>query len=350
MAKIYPVYADKENSLVVRADKKGLWTLIHWNDGSTSWRRVYYKAGKQLVYNKGISYEMVEDEITKRNSFVKSEAQIPVNFTEYEEVEEETTEAEVVEINENDLDHPMKKYIKSLIESNTPVYLVGEAGTGKSYTLHAIADELGLDFHYTNSVQDEFKLNGFIDAAGDYHDTEFYKAFVNGGLFFLDELDASIPGVLVLLNTAIANGFHEFPNGMKMVNENFRVVAAGNTFGNGADEKYTGRLVLDQSSLDRFAVIEFDYFRGIEMQLAEGNKDLVDFIEGVRAKAKESGIRATFSYRAIQMVTKMEKMNFPMDLIFKSAVFKGLDLDTVRMLMDRYSENRYYKAMAKVYA
>ena len=56
----------------------------------------------------------------------------------------------------------------------------------------------------------------------------------NGGLFFLDEMDASIPEVLVLLNAAIANGYFEFPNGKITAHEDFRVVAAGNTVGSGA--------------------------------------------------------------------------------------------------------------------
>ena len=42
-------------------------------------------------------------------------------------------------------------------------------------------------------ASNEFKLTGFIDAGGTYRDTEFYKAFKNGGLFFLDEIDNSDP-------------------------------------------------------------------------------------------------------------------------------------------------------------
>ena len=64
-----------------------------------------------------------------------------------------------------------------------------------------IAEELDLEFYFTNSIQQEYKITGFIDAGGKYHETEFYKAFKNGGLFFLDELDASIPEYLILYNS-----------------------------------------------------------------------------------------------------------------------------------------------------
>lgn len=78
--------------------------------------------------------------------------------------------------------------IKTCVENNIPVYLVGPAGSGKNHTLEQIAEELELDFYFTNSIQQEFKLTGFIDAGGKFHETEFYKAFNNGGLFFLDEM------------------------------------------------------------------------------------------------------------------------------------------------------------------
>lgn len=350
MAKNYPVYSNEINTKVSRANKNGLWTEVHWNDGSISWRRNYKNSnGVNFIINKGITYILKYNDGAGLYEFETAELGTKnVENIVKEELKEEKLETSTV-VEKLDNEHPMKKFIKKMIQKKVPVYLVGEAGTGKNFTLQKIADELGLDFYYTNSVQDEFKLSGFIDAAGDYHDTEFYKAFVNGGMFFLDELDASIPGVLVLLNAAIANGYYEFPTGKKFMHEDFRVVAAGNTFGNGADEKYTGRLVIDQASLDRFFAIEFDYYRGIEMELAKGDKDLVDFIEEIRKTAKDLGVRATFSYRAIQMVVAAEEMELPMDLIFKAAIFKGFKDEVARMFIKRGTNNRYYNEMIKVY-
>jgi hypothetical protein len=226
--------------------------------------------------------------------------------------------------------HAKYEQIKTCISSDIPVYLVGEAGTGKNFTLQEIATDLGYEFYFTNSVQQEYKLTGFIDAGGVYHETEFYKAFTKGGLFFLDEIDASIPEVLVLLNAAIANRYFEFPNGRVDAHPDFRVVAAGNTVGSGANELYTGRLVLDSATLDRFVIIEFDYDRNIELKLANGNEHLVNFIRGLRRFSKESGVRATFSYRCIITVTKLEKAGMELKDILSIAVFKGLDVDTIK--------------------
>lgn len=241
--------------------------------------------------------------------------------------------------------HSKFEMIKACIENDIPVYLAGPAGSGKNYTLEQISWELGLEFYFTNSVQQEYKLTGFIDAGGVYHETEFYKAFKNGGIFFLDEMDASIPEVLVLLNAAIANRYFEFPNGKIKAHKNFRVVAAGNTVGSGADEMYTGRLVLDQATLDRFAIIDFGYDRNIEMHIAKGNKELVDFVEAIRTEAETNGIRATFSYRCIGMVTKLERTGMNLKDVLAIAVFKGMEKDTINNFRLYTLNNKYKTAL-----
>jgi hypothetical protein len=237
--------------------------------------------------------------------------------------------------------------IKTCIDLDIPVYLVGDAGTGKNHTLQEIAADLGMEFYFTNSIQQEYKITGFIDAGGKYHETEFYRAFKSGGLFFLDEMDASIPEVLVLLNAAIANRYFEFPNGKIDAHPQFRVVAAGNTMGSGANELYTGRLVLDSATLDRFAVIEFDYDKNIELSLAKGNVDLVNFIRSLREYCKKNGIRGTFSYRMIMAVQKLEAAKMDLTQVIKIAVVKGLDVDTIKTLKVANS-GRYYHALETV--
>ena len=247
---------------------------------------------------------------------------------------EEVPEVKVVmpKVEENgEVRHEKYEMIKACLTCNIPIYLAGPAGSGKNHTVEQIARELNWNFYFSNSVQQEFKLTGFIDAGGDYHGTEFYKACTddNDCIFFLDEMDASIPEVLVLLNAAIANGYFEFPNG-RVDLKHVHFVAAGNTVGSGADEMYTGRLVLDQATLDRFAIIDFDYSVRIEMAISKNNEDLVNFIHELRTQASDKGIRATFSYRCITMVTKLESTGMDLKDIIKIAVMKGLDKDTIK--------------------
>lgn len=230
--------------------------------------------------------------------------------------------------------HEKYETIKACLEANIPVYLAGPAGSGKNFTVEQICKNIGWDFYFSNSVQQEYKLTGFIDAGGKFHDTEFYKACTSEKdcVFFLDEMDASIPEVLVLLNAAIANGYFEFPTG-RVDLKKVHFVAAGNTVGSGSDELYTGRLVIDQATLDRFAIIEFDYDTNVETKLAYNDKQLVRFIHRLRDSAKDQGIRATFSYRAITMVVKLQS-KMKLSEVLTIAVFKGLDKDTVKQLVN----------------
>ena len=269
----------------------------------------------------------------KRNREVK--VQVPVKVT------KPSTSGEV--------HHEKYEQIKACIECNIPVYLAGPAGSGKNHTVEQIAKELGWNFYFSNSVQQEYKLTGFIDAGGNFHETEFYKACTdnNDCIFFLDEMDASIPDVLVLLNAAIANGYFEFPNGRVNL-ENIHFVSAGNTVGSGADEMYTGRMVLDQATLDRFAIIDFDYSLNIEMAITNNNTELVNFVRELRNEAKNKGIRATFSYRCLTMVTKLEKCgNIDLVTIIEIAVMKGLDKDTINTFFVN-DNSKYSKALKEL--
>lgn len=252
---------------------------------------------------------------------------------EAEEQEVKIPEVKKVEIPEGEIRHEQYDTIKACLECNIPVYLAGPAGTGKNYTVEQIAKELGWNFYFSNSIQQEHKLTGFIDAGGNFHETEFYKACTdeNDCVFFLDEMDASIPEVLVLLNAAIANGYFVFPTG-KVELKKVHFVAAGNTVGSGADDQYTGRMVLDQATMDRFAIIEMNYDRRVELKIAEGNAELVEFVHQLREKAETLGIRATFSYRCIAMVTKLEKTGLDVKAILKISIFKGMDQDTINTM------------------
>lgn len=319
-----------------------------------SFKRRYYESkriNKFYCYFDGdiYSFNFVNFDTSIKTTDVKYEGKY--TGVDFDKLPTEPVEpAKVIEIKRNwkdgEVRHEEFDTIIACVEAGIPVYLHGPAGSGKNHTLQQIADELGLDFYFTNSVQQEYKITGFIDAGGNFHETEFYKAFTQGGLFFLDELDASIPEVLVLLNAAIANKYFEFPNGKVFAHPDFKVVAAGNTTGDGANEEYTGRLQLDASTLDRFVFIEFDYSITIEMALAKGNTELVEFVRELRKQAQEKGVRATFSYRAIATIRKLEG-KLALNKVLAIGVFKGMDSDTLKTF-EATASNKYFREMRRL--
>ena len=244
--------------------------------------------------------------------------------------------------------HERFKDILSLISVDEAVYLYGPAGTGKSKLAEQVAKALDLDFYPASTITQEFKLSGFKDGNGIYHETNFYKAFTKGGLFFLDEMDSCASDVLVGINGALANGYYDFPEGTEKAHEDFRVISAGNTIGRGGDENYTGRYSLDLSTLDRFLSVELNYSPKIDMATAQNDQELYDFTQSIRQASKDSGIMLLMSYRSISKVVKLQTLDFTLSEILKMAVIKGMASDDIRMLsrnMTISEGNKYYKAL-----
>ena len=240
--------------------------------------------------------------------------------------------------------------IIKFVANNEPVFLTGPAGSGKNVLCQQVAKALGLNFYFSNAVTQEYKITGFTDAMGVFHESQFYKAFKNGGLFMLDEMDASIPEVLIILNAAIANRYFDFPApiGYVEAHPDFRVIAAGNTFGLGANYEYVGRNQLDMASLDRFALVKVDYSSAIEKSVACGNEELVRFARGFRQAAFKAGVRFLVSYRAIGRIAKLESL-LGLEETLKTCLLKSLEKDDISAIMSNVTfSNKYTEAVQKI--
>ena len=237
------------------------------------------------------------------------------------------------------------------VANNVPLYLYGPAGSGKNVLAAQIARALGLDFHTMSCVTEEYKFAGFMDIHGQYRESEFYKAFTKGGVFFLDELDASNPDVLVGLNAAISNGCFTFPTGMLTAHKDFRVIAAGNTLGTGADAIYTGRSQLDAATLNRFAILPVPYDRRIDLAMAEGDEELAAFAREYRRAAAGCGIPTVCSYRNIAMI-KAAEARIPLDEALLFCLTKEMNADDLTIIAAQFppdmQRNRYFRALRAV--
>lgn len=166
--------------------------------------------------------------------------------------------------------HFLFEKVLKLIAKDFNVYLYSMPGTGKTYMAQEIAKALKLDFYFSGAVLEPYKLIGFKSAKGDYIETDFYKCFKNGGLFLFDEMDASNPEALIIINAALANKFLDFPNGRVFAHEKFRLIGAGNTNGIDIGTGYTARQQLDIATLDRFIFLEMPYDEKLEERFARG--------------------------------------------------------------------------------
>lgn len=244
---------------------------------------------------------------------------------------------------------PNFENILHLVAAHENVYLYGPAGSGKNTIAEQIAEALGVEFYYQNTLVTKFDVSGYKNAQGEYEETPFYKAWKNGGLFFADELDNSTAEAIIALNAALANGYYTFPNsGEKVVkNPNFCCIAAGNTNGQGATEEYCGRYQMDESSRDRFAFIEIDYNAKVEESICGEHLDILEFVRDLRSVTKSLQIKLICGYRAISRLAKFYDLNTK--FVLDSFIFKGLAVDDIREIAAALSSKNKYTTEIKKY-
>lgn len=250
----------------------------------------------------------------------------------------------------NKISHNKTASIVKILQTGLNVYLYGEAGTGKSQIAEDVAEILDIPFYFTGKCSSEFDLIGFKNASGEYVSTPFYEAFTKGGLFLFDEIDASNENALIKFNSALSQGYFDFPVGNAKKHPDFKVIATGNTAGKGANLRYNTRRKLDGSTLDRFAMLHIDYDCNIENVVAGGNAELVSFVHQLRESANKNDIDMIVSYRAISKIVKLETIKeFTLSEVLQMAIFGNLSVDDMVILIgDIETNNKYAVAMSEL--
>lgn len=186
--------------------------------------------------------------------------------------------------------HAVFPYMMALHEAGVPIFLTGPKGTGKTtlaYQLTASVfgedtDRFGVVSMTSGTSPSAF--NGRPRIAGkdttalilallandrtgealeeamaamaisDVVQSQWERVYGGGGGFLFDELDAADENLLLLVNTALSNGYFSNTSSGQIVrqHEDFIPIAAGNTIGVGAQRGYTGRNRLDDATLDRW--------------------------------------------------------------------------------------------------
>ena len=224
--------------------------------------------------------------------------------------------------------HNLFPEILTTVDAGLHVALIGPAGSGKSTLASQVAEALDLKYYLQNSVTGTHEVAGYNDAYGKYVTTSFRRAFQDGGLILVDEVDTSDPGALKWLNTALANGYAMFPDQPEPVyrHKDFRAIIAANTFGNGADRVYVGANQLDASTLDRFVFFQFDYDETLEKVLS-GNVKWAERVQNLRRAATKEKARIVISPRASQHGAKLLALGWTQDKVENAVIWKGTDED-----------------------
>lgn len=140
---------------------------------------------------------------------------------------------------------------------------------------------IGVEFIDIGYINEEYDIIGFQTASGGYNYPAFYRAYKYGGIVFCDEFDNSNSRAAVKLNSFMSgakNASYCFPNGERVMRHpNFRIIAAGNTAGSGADRNYSTREKIEESVQQRFTAMYLSYDHRLEKQILSEYPKWFDF-------------------------------------------------------------------------
>jgi hypothetical protein len=180
------------------------------------------------------------------------------------------------------------------------IMLSGPTGSGKTHAVEQLAKALGLEFYTNGAISMDHQLVGFKDASGTYHETPLRKAFGRPAIYLFDEIDSSDNSPLLCLAGALANGGFEFPDQFIERHPDSIIIAAGNTWGNGATAEFVGRNRLDGAIKSRFPVrISWGYDEKLERDIS-GNIEWAIRVQKARANAQRAGIKVQIDPRMTQ--------------------------------------------------
>lgn len=213
------------------------------------------------------------------------------------------------------------------------VWLAGPSGSGKTHGAEQAAKALGLSFELQGAMTMAHELTGFVDAGGKYHATPFVRAFKDGGLILLDEIDAGSNEALLALNAALANGVMSLPSGeVVRAHADFKCVGAANTYGHGATAEYVGRVRIDAAFLQRFgARIEWGYDERLETAMS-ADTAWTKRVQRARKAAAKNGLKVLITPRASQAGAKLIAAGLSADEAAELTYLAGLSAEQRSMI------------------
>lgn len=211
-----------------------------------------------------------------------------------------------------------------ILSIENQAFLGGEAGTGKTTLAAQCAEALQLPFAHISCTagMSEAHLLGRMIADGSYISSKFVELYENGGVFLADEVDAADANTLLVLNSALANGYISVPNRASNPtakrHDDFHMICAANTFGNGSSE-YAGREIMDAAFMDRFVLskIHVQYDTDLEREIAKGHDEVIKAIYRIRENVKKHKIRRVVSTRLFNSAAKALKKGVSQETVFK---------------------------------
>ncbi|MBO4679458.1 MAG: AAA family ATPase, partial [Lachnospiraceae bacterium] len=262
-------------------------------------------------------------------------------------------------MNQGELFHEMFDDVVTAVMEDVNPYLIGPSGCGKTYMIMQVGQLLGLTCDDIGYINEEYDILGYVTATGDYSESNFYRLYKYGGIAFCDELDNGNSKATVKLNSFLTNKIdssYSFPGGERVQRHpNFRVIAAGNTDGSGADVNYSTREKIEESVMQRMIPIYVGYDNRVEEAILKDYPEWFEFVCAFRQATDKwgevCGIPASgiFTTRDAQRIKNyMDHSSFSLEKIMTYEFIQTKDPEYLAFLVDEL-DKRIDKA-SKAYA
>ena len=201
----------------------------------------------------------------------------------------------------------VKEIAIDIMEGDWP-YLWGPSGTGKSYMIKQVADLLGMTLMKAGKITEPYSILGYNDPQGRFCITPTFVSVLYGYLLSLDEFDNGNPDTQVVLNDIYSELLNKIENPKEIyevmfgtdipvdIHPNFRMIAAGNTSGEGENSIFSSRGKIDESIQERQTPIYIDYDNRVEEWILTDYpawyQFIVDFRNACAEYAEANGIEA----------------------------------------------------------
>jgi cobaltochelatase CobS len=257
-------------------------------------------------------------------------------------------------------DIELTKMIMTAMILNTPLYVWGYHGTGKTTLLEQFCARTGRPFmraQHTIGTEEAHIVGQYIvkDGATQFQPGPLTVAMIEGHVYCADEYDFAMPSVLSVYQPVLEGKplvIKDAPPEFRVVrpHRNFRFVATGNTNGNGDETGlYQGTQMQNSANYSRFGVcLQVAYMdkkveTAVVMRQAGVDKEsaekIVDFANEVREAFKAGRLGATISPRELinaGRIGRLRSGNWTDGLMFAAVNrMSRVDGEVVRQYLQR---------------
>ncbi len=240
------------------------------------------------------------------------------------------------------------------------VYLYGPSGCGKTYIFEQVAELLGLDFAENGPITNVQSVMAYTDPHGRFRATQAFIALLYGKLLSFDELDNGNADTQVAIRVLYDEMKKTIDNPKNKryvtfaetltvpVNPNFRMIAAGNTTGDGENEVHSAREKMDEAIQQRLTPKKFNYDSRLESRIFGNYESWYSlfklFREACDDYAREQGFPDTpgmvTTRDASSIVKYLDHNSKNVDWIIREQFTQKKDLDYLRAVSD-YIKRKY---------